>query len=227
MRKLPLSHGLLYFLDELEFSEAGLSADPDAQSLAAPFQETLEEWDGLFKKERSARRAVVRSEAAVAVHNERLDSTTIRFGAMVRGVAPALMNRLFTMAPGKLVRRGLRQQCEKTRDVILVELGKLEDAHPLKPFAAQLGTLVDAALSALDSRAQAKGARQTIASDIEEWKEGVNALRTTTYAELLKISADKGYPRSWVESFFRTASAASDPSDEDAESPATSTPEPT
>jgi hypothetical protein len=45
--------------------------------------------------------------------------------------------------------------------------------------------------------------------------------------ELLKISAEKGYPRSWVESFFRTASSASDTGDEDAESSAEPTTEPT
>jgi hypothetical protein len=37
---------------------------------------------------------------------------------------------------------------------------------------------------------------------VDEWKEGVNALRLTTYAELLKVAAEKGYSRAWADSFF-------------------------
>lgn len=35
------------------------------------------------------------------------------------------------------------------------------------------------------------------------WKGGVNALRTTTYGELLKIGAEHGYSKAWADSFFR------------------------
>jgi hypothetical protein len=50
----------------------------------------------------------------------------------------------------------------------------------------------------------------TSANDVLEWKEGINALRLTTYAELLKISVEKGLPKSWVESFFRPADDSTD-----------------
>lgn len=57
-----------------------------------------------------------------------------------------------------------------------------------------------------------------------QWKEGINALRLTTYAELLKISADKGLPKSWAESFFRPSDDAAD-NDMDSETrPATPSP---
>jgi hypothetical protein len=227
MRKIPLSFGLLYFLDELEASEAALSADPDAQALAAPFREALEEWDGMFKRERAARREVIRAEAVVGVRNEQLDALTTRFAAMVRAVAPGLLQKLFTVAPGRFIRRGLRSQSEKTRDVIVPELAKLEGAHPLQPFAPELQGGAEGALAALNARSAAKGARQTTANDVDEWKEGVNALRTTTYAELLKIATEKGYPKSWVESFFRSASSGSDAEGEEAaEPPAASDPTP-
>jgi hypothetical protein len=217
MRKIPLSYGLVTYLDDLEYTEAGLAADPDASSLAEPFKEAIEEWETFFKKERSARREVTRAEAVVAVRNERLDVLTTRFAAAARGLAVEMVGKLFgDTTPGQFVRKGLRAQCEKTRDVILPELGKLDEAHGLKPFAAQLDAGVGGALSALDGRAKAKGSRQVVANDTDEWKEGVNALRTTTYAELLKIATANKYPKSWVESFFRQAQTAAGDSEGDA-----------
>ena len=88
MRQIPLSYGMLYFLDELEFSEAALAADEDAAGLAAPFAEAIGEWEGLFAQERATRRDVIRAEAVVAVRNERLDSLTKRFAAAVRAFVP-------------------------------------------------------------------------------------------------------------------------------------------
>jgi len=224
MRQLPLSRSLLFFLEEIEYSEAALAADPDAASLAAPFRDALEEWDALFKKERLGRRGVVRSEAVVAVRNERIDATTIRFGALARVAAPEVLDRCFNIAPGKFVRRNLRQQCDSTKTVIVPEIAKLAAEHPLKPFGAQLDTLAQNALTALDDRAQAMGNRQSSANDVLEWKEGVNALRTTTYAELLKIAVDNRLPKSWAESFFRKTEDASDAEPEAPAAPDTPTP---
>jgi len=222
MRQIPLSYGMLYFLDELEFTEAALAADEDATLLASPFTEAIGEWEGLFAQERAARRGVTRAEAVVAVRDERLDSSTKRFGAAVRAFAPELLGRFFGgAAPGQFVRKGLRAQCEKTRDVLLVEVEKLGPHHELTPFAAPLGTGSKAALAALDVRIKAKGNRQLVTNETDEWKEGVNALRTVTYAELLKIATAKKLPKSWVESFFRKPDAAKG---EDVE---TSTTEPT
>jgi hypothetical protein len=208
MRKIPLSYGLIYYLDNLEGSEAALAADPDAESLAAPFQDTIKEWEGIFKSERQARHDVVRAEAVVRVRNEQLDILTMSFASMVRAVAAYLLSKLFSIAPGKFIRRGLRQQCEQTQNVILREVDKLDPDHALKPFAPKLKTASESAVTALDERAKAKGARRTVANDIEEWKEGVNALRTTSYAELLKIATEKKYPKSWVEAFFPSDGAS-------------------
>jgi len=53
-----------------------------------------------------------------------------------------------------------------------------------------------------------------VANEVDEWKEGINDLRTNTYAELLKIATEKKYPKSWVESFFRAVSSSDDTPDE-------------
>ncbi len=209
MRKIAISHSLLTFLDELEYTEAALSADPDSTPLATPFRDAIEDWGTFFKKERAARRDVTRAEALVSVRNERLDFITRGLGRHVRAFSGDLMGKLFgNTTPGEFVRKGLRAQCEKTRDVILPELQRLEEGHPLAPLATKLDTAVNDALSALDTRAKAKGNRQLTANEVEEWKEGINALRMTTYAELLKIATDKRYPKSWVESFYRPAPSA-------------------
>ncbi|MBK9258703.1 MAG: hypothetical protein IPM54_02580 [Polyangiaceae bacterium] len=224
MRKIALSRSLIYFLEEIEYSEAGLSADPDASSLAPAFQDALMDWETLFKKERLGRRNVVRAEALVAVRNERIDATTVQFGALARAAAPELLDRCFNIAPGKFIRRNLRKQCETTKTVIVPEIAKLAPEHPCKSFGGQLDALADGAVTALDDRAKAMGNRHSSANDVLEWKEGVNALRTTTYAELLKIAVAKGLPKSWVESFFRQSDGDTE-SDPDTESPP-STPNP-
>jgi hypothetical protein len=219
MRKVPLNRSLLHFLEEIEFSDAALAADPDAAPLAVPFQDAIAEWESIFKAERLARRNIVRSEALVAIANERLDAATMQFGALARVAAPDVLDRCFTVAPGKFVRTNLRKQCESTKNVILPEIARLADDHPCKPFGTRLDGLATNAVTCLDDRAKAMGNRQSSANDVLEWKEGINALRTTTYAELLKVAVTKGYPKSWAESFFRQADDDSD-AEADAEVPA-------
>jgi hypothetical protein len=203
MRRISVSHGLVYFLEELEHTEAALSADEDAKVFAPPFLQALDEWDVEFKKERLSRRDVIRANAIVAVRNEQLDATTMQFATAARALAAGLLERCFRTTPGQFVRMKLRDQAEKTQSVILVEVGKLDPGSPLQAFAPKLAKLASGSIQALDDRSKARGAQATIGNDVDEWKEGINSLRLTTYAELLKMADAKGYPKSWVESFFR------------------------
>jgi hypothetical protein len=214
MRQIPISSSLLSFLDDLEYTEAALAADDDTHELAKPFRDEIKEWDGIFKAERESRRAVTRAEAVVAVRNAQLDAHTSQFGARVLAEGGndrkgPFFRRFFPVAPSEFVRRPLRKQAEHTIHVMVVELGKLDKKHALRPFAASLEKLAKAALSALDARTQSKGDRGIAGHDVDEWKEGVNALRLSTYAELLKIAADVGRSRAWADAFFRSDSAVS------------------
>lgn len=204
MRKLALTRSLLHFLEEIEYSEAALSADSDTEMLAPAFRDAIDDWQLLFKRERDARRDVVRAEAYVAVRNQQIDRLTIKFAALVRGVAPSFMDRVFKIAPNAFVRANLRKQCESTKNVIVAEIAKLESESPLKSFGSLLDSLASTTLASLDDRGARKGTSQMVANDVVEWKEGINNLRTTTYAELLKVSATNGYSRAWVDSFFRS-----------------------
>ena len=224
MRNLALARSLLFFLDEVDYSEAGLSADSDTESLAPAFRDAIEEWQLLFKRERDARRDVVRAEAHVAVRNQQIDRLTMKFATLVRGVAPSFMDRVFKIAPNAFVRANLRKQCESTKNVIVAEVAKLEPESPLKSFGSMLDSVASMTIAALDDRGARKGTSQMVANDVLEWKEGINNLRTTTYAELLKIATTKGYSRAWVDSFFRAVLDDADDAEPDATPGATPAP---
>lgn len=207
MRQLSLTSSLLVYLDELEFTEAGLSASADAAVLALPVQAALAAWPTVFGAQRQARRAVVRTQAVVAVQNDGLDRKTMQFSRLARGYAPALVADVFgARTPAKFVRLPLRIQCDKTRNVMLAEIEKLGTSHPLAPFYADLDSLTKATLAALDARTKAHGDRNVTANATRAWKQSVNDLRTTTYAELVKIATEKKYHRSWADTFFASPS---------------------
>lgn len=211
MRKIPLSRSLLHFLDQTESIEAALSAHPDTQTLAPPFQQLILDWDTHFKNERQSRRSVIRSNAVVAVRNQQLDIPTTKLGHLLRALLPALFNKIFDLAPGRFIRRGLRIQAERTLTVIVPELSKLPADHAASPMAAELKGYAQNAITALDARVQAKGDRTVTRNSIDEYKEDVNALILSTYGELLVTAAEKGYPKSWADAFFPSSESDVDP----------------
>ncbi len=206
MRTISIQRAVLHFVDHLEATEAALSANPDTVALAGAHQEALHQSEDMFRKERVARREVVRSQAVLTMSDTALDIDTTRFGGVAFVEAgqdrqsPAF-RRFFPEAPSSFVRWNLRKQCEHTLNVIVPAIAKA--ASPtLEPFGTLLRTRAEAVLSAYDRRAKARAELATVSLEIEEWKEGVNRLRTNTYAELLKIASSKGYPKSWAEGFF-------------------------
>ncbi|MEP7121401.1 MAG: hypothetical protein ABJE95_10845 [Byssovorax sp.] len=216
MRKLALAASLLTFLDELEYTEAGLAADPDTSELSSAFAEEITAWGAQFTAERASRRAVTRAEAVVAVRDGQIDRLTQRFAGQALAEASgdrkaAAFKRFFPSPASELIRIALRKQCERTRDVVVAELGKVDESSVLRPYLAQFEVVVSSTFAALDVRATARGARGSASHATDEWKEGVNSLRLTTYAELVKIASEKGYPRAWAETFFRVESAVGVP----------------
>jgi len=208
MRRLSLSSSLLVYLEEIEFTEAALSSREETKEIACSFRDELESWERVFKSYREARRAIVRADALIAVRNQELDEITMSFSrallAEVNGDRKStLFRRFFPNAPSELVRGPLRKQCEHTRDRIVPELNQLPDDSPLKAFARPLDAAAQRALDALDARAKIGAERASVAYDVEEWKEGVNRVRISTYAALLQIGAEKGLGKTFAKSFFR------------------------
>ncbi|MDO9017010.1 MAG: hypothetical protein Q8S73_45820 [Deltaproteobacteria bacterium] len=230
MRQIPISSSLITFLDDLEYTEAALRAEPLAAELALIFEEEIAAWSEVFRRQRATRRDVIRADALVAVLDASLDRVTVRFGGQALVEAnqerkSAAFRRFFPVAPSEFVRGPLRKQCERTRDVIVRELDKLPGDSPLRAFSEPLLTSAKAALAALVARVKTQGEAATVATEILEWKEGVNRLRTTTHAELIKIATAQGLGRAWPEVFFRSADTARSEGDGDAP-PAPVDPEP-
>jgi len=218
MRQIPISSSLLTYLDELEFTEAATAADPQAAEFAPAFEEEIAGWPEVSQRERAARRAITRADAVVAVGNGQLDATTLRFGDHCfletgRDRKGAAFRKFFPTAPSAFVNGALRKQCERTRDVIVPEIAKLAADSPLRAYATPLLDGAKAALAALAARARAEGNAATVASDVREWKEGVNRLRTTTHAELVKVAVERRLGRAWPEMFFRSASGSAEVDD--------------
>lgn len=208
MRQLGLSRALTYFFEELWSPEAALAADPDAADLAPHFDAAVAEWDEVAQRERLARRALVRADAVVAVRNEHIDTETSRFAALLKFEAGSdtkgtFYKRFFTEAPSTFVARNLRDQCEQTRDRMVPEIRKQPATSLSLPFADRLLEFAKNALASLTVRTRARGENATVASDVTDWKEGINRLRTTTYAELLERATEKKYGKDRVETFFR------------------------
>ncbi len=228
MKTLSTARSLAYFLDELWFTEAALHADPDAADLAPDFDAAIDRWESVAQRERAARRGIVRAEAVVSVRDAQLDGTTTRFAGVVLVEAAndrrsSFYRRFFSEAPSTFVTRNLRDQSEQTRDRIVPEILKLSENSLLRRFADPLAAQAKAALQALTSRTKARGENATVVSDVTDWKESVNRLRTTTYAELLKRSAERNLGREWPETFFRRDESSAAVDDEPAPAP---TPEP-
>lgn len=213
MRRLAMSSSLLVYLEELEFTEATLSSREETKDMACSFRDEIESWERVFRTYREARRAIVRADAIVAVRDQELDELTTRFGRAVLAEAngdrkSTLFRRFFPDSPSELVRKPLRKQCEHTLNRFVPELNQLPDASPLKSFAKPLYEAAQRALDALDARAKIGAERASVVLDVEEWKEGVNRLRVSTYAALLQIGTEKGLGKPFAKSFFRAAKRA-------------------
>jgi hypothetical protein len=209
VRAIQKTQSLLVYVEELEFMEAALLADPENADLALAVAEMIEAWEGVFRAERLARRNIVRADAVVSVRNLVLDGVTRAFGAYALAEAggdrrSVAFRRFFPTAVNAFVRGALRKQCEQTLNVLVPHIEALGAEGRLAPFAARLRDAAQSALEAVDARTKVKADRQRSAIDVEEWKEGVNRLRTTLYAELLKRAADRGLPaRDYADAYFR------------------------
>jgi hypothetical protein len=212
MKLLPLSGSLETFSDDLIYLEAALAANALTIDYARLVQTKLESWDPISRTSRDANREITRTNAVLAVRNAQLDETTRQLGGAVLVDAnqdrkSTLFRRFFPVAPSELIRWGFQEQLNQTKNVILPELAKLPASSKARAFLEPLTTLATAGAEALQRRLEVWGAKSSVRLDVEEWKRGANALRTTVYAELLKLGAANGYTRAWADSFFRTGSS--------------------
>jgi hypothetical protein len=91
----------------------------------------------------------------------------------------------------------------------------LREASPeTAPFADRIQTVLDAGRVALDERVAAAAARANHrVNAIRGFFDEANALRLTTFAQLLTLSASTGKSKSWPKRFFYTARKAKKPTE--------------
>lgn len=225
MRQIRLSNSLHVYARDLNYLEAAVNADPDTRDLAPSVASQRATWLPIFEKESEAERAVVQFDALVTVRDAQVDALTTKVGGLALLEAnqdrkSAFFRRICPMPPSQLVALGLRRQCQHTIDSMIPELRKLPDSSPLKAMAEPLAQACTSAIESLEGRGKAMGARGVVANEVEEWKEGTNRFRSAIYAELLKRAAEKGYPKSWADRFFRPAPGIREAVDEDVSEPA-------
>ena len=223
---IPIRYSMKQFEGHLVYTLTTTGVDPLTRDLAPLYEAELARWEILQKKERESTRALIKAEAEVGLRDVLLDGVTMPFGGQLfvmanRDTESVFFKTFLPTAAYRFVRRDLRTQSEHTRDVIVPGLAKLDAQHPLRTqYEVALAEAAQAALVSLDQRAKMRAARTLVKIEVDEWKEGVNRLRTTTYAELLRRSAEHNRTRSWARSFFPAAHHASSPEEQETESPA-------
>jgi hypothetical protein len=83
MKRLQESRSLSYFLNELIFTEAALSADPITAAQAAMCSILVNTWFALSQKEQESRHDVTRASALIRVKSQTLDMLIRRFAGLV------------------------------------------------------------------------------------------------------------------------------------------------
>ncbi len=223
MKNLPKNRSLQYFLTELIFTEAALSADPFAATLAAACSMLINGWFALLKKERESRHDVTRAGAVVRVKNQMLDMIIRKFAGLVLVEAnqdreSVFYRRFFPNSPSSIAKQAISKQVDFISNALVPEIDRLEEGHPLKAFRDTLLKAAEEATGTVEAKKRARGTRTSISRDVEEWKIEVNAFRMNALGELLKIASANGYPRTWADSFFRTEPTSYEIVDEEASS---------
>ena len=223
MRALPTSRSLLHFWEQAVFLEAALLADPETKHLAPPVTETLDDFSALLQKDLTARRVLVQAYAHGSVADADLDTGIRRVFSSTLHLTGQDRKRteftsLFGSSIAAIVRHALRKQLEVTKDLLrrLSTLSVFPDSFK-NDATAILSPLVAAGDAAVEEQKQAEVARIATRLDVTAWKEEVNALRLSVYAQLLSIASKTGRKRSWAEAFFPSQAGRAVPSGEEPE----------
>lgn len=193
---------------ELRYTERRLAARPETAALALPFHEILARWPGIRDQQHALWDA--EEDANVLISNtdddadDFVDNTSRALLHHLGSKEHPLYQRLFgALSPSELQALSLEPQRAKMADwpstlrLMPAEMG---------PAADQAQALLDAGRTALDARVAANVARAGYRiTTIRGFFEEANALRLTTFAQLLQQSAMAKRPKNWPKRFFKAA----------------------
>jgi hypothetical protein len=210
---LPINQSLETLLDEMFYTASALSADAEAATYAAAFDDFLKkQWQPVAERERALRGGVLRAQAQVAGLDRRLDAWLDRFhGTLLlitgnRRDVPQYQRYFGSQPPSLLKRPVLGVQLatlaawvpsiKGAADPTLAALGKELEALVAEGQQAEAG--LDAARGLVKDFREV-GARKALF-------DGANALRQATFGELSSYVHDhpeKNLSLDWASGFFR------------------------
>lgn len=214
MRTVPLDRSIIQFWEELLYTEAALLADEETAALAAVVTATLDDFSKMMQVDLDTRRALIQARARASVADENLDdglrevhSNTLHLVRQDRSRKE--YQTLFPGALTALIRHALVKQIGAANEVIQkLGLSLFEPAFR-EAQVALIKPMIEKGEAVLDERKDAELGRVEGRLEIDAWKEEVNAVRMSVYAQLLTLAAKNKHKRSWAESFFPKASARS------------------
>ncbi|AKT40373.1 hypothetical protein [Chondromyces crocatus] len=207
MRTIQLTSSLITFWSDVVFLEAALRATPETEALAAPVTEVLDDFPKILQRDLNTRRGVLQESARGSVADASLD-TGIRqlFNGVLHLVGQnrkrAEFTTLFNEHIGAVVRHALRKQIDVADGLVGKLAVKIYPDDFRTRFVELLRPLVAHGRSVIEAQRQAEVGRVDGRIDVKAWKEEVNAIRLSVYAQLLTIASQTGRKRSWAEVFF-------------------------
>ncbi|MFO7563054.1 MAG: hypothetical protein R6X02_10465 [Enhygromyxa sp.] len=227
MRAIPPGRSILHYWAELTYLEAALLAEEETAPFAAPVTTMLEEFDAITKRDLDTRRAIIQAYARSSVADTNLDEALREVQANTLHLVRQDRSRkeyktLFPAALTGLIRHALARQVVVAHEFV-ERLGlSLFDAEFRKAQVTLLDPQIARGEAVLVERKEAELGRVEARIEIETWKEEVNAVRMSVYAQLLTIAAKHKRKRAWAETFFpknsnrgaRGADEAEDDNDE-------------
>jgi hypothetical protein len=202
--------------EELRYSERRLAARPETAALAVPFTTLLARWPGIRDAQLAHWDAEANADVAVANLDDDADDLVEDLSRFLinlfKGREHPQYKRIFgDDAPSGVQALGLESQRARMADWPAA----LREASPeTAPFADRIQTVLDAGRVALDERVAAAAARANHrVNAIRGFFDEANALRLTTFAQLLTLSASTGKSKSWPKRFFYTARKAKKPTE--------------
>lgn len=209
--------------NEVIFTRAALTADPDAADLLSMTDDWMQLIDDARQVERKARIAVAEADAQRTVANGRLDQACTRFGdelflAIDKDTKAARWTKFFSSAVSRFVRQALPKQVQAVK--AWLETG---NDPVLQKHKKDLAKWSGAASDALTKTRGTAVARGDAWEKREEMAESLTRERDGLHEALAGRARDKGLPRAWPDTFFRVERRGG-AAKEEAEAPETALP---
>lgn len=200
--------------EDLVYTDARGSQDPNAADLISPITGLLPRLDGVRVGQYGVWRAEIVAQASVAAADDTLDDTVDAIDDGVQRVVDrdrkaVRYTRYFTAAPSLIARMALESELGKVRG--WVPSLKSEPETELRHLGDRLETNVTAGDAAVQGRIDAASKRADHrVREIVRLIDDVNAARLALYGLLVTRASERNLPKNWPNRFFRRETKVSE-----------------